>query len=278
MSTFARVAVNLDAPIHQTFHYHIPRDLERELKPGHLVELQFGRRYAQAIIIAIDSESEVPDTKPVISRVLPEPVIDPVRLRLAEWLTEKYLCTWTEALRLMLPPGLSQRADTVLDLNPEASLEGQRLTANQRKLVNLLQEHGTLRGKQITKLAPELKWQAAAAQLDRRGLIRRASVLDAPRIKPKTVDVVKVTADESKWTEVFPLLGRRTAATQALIVIAGNDNPVSIDEIVSTAGCKPQHVKSLVDRGFAQYTSSDEQLLKKADIDLNHAIAALQKS
>ncbi|MEN8098316.1 MAG: primosomal protein N', partial [Chloroflexota bacterium] len=49
-------------------------------------------------------------------------------------------------------------------------------------------------------------------------------------------------------------------------------------EIVSTAGCKPQHVKSLVDRGFAQYTSSDEQLLEKADIDLNHAIAALQKS
>ena len=58
---YAELAINIEAPLAGSFHYHVPRDLERSLATGHLVEVEFGRRLAQGIIlqrIGIGSEAD----------------------------------------------------------------------------------------------------------------------------------------------------------------------------------------------------------------------------
>jgi primosomal protein N' (replication factor Y) len=107
-----------DAP--PTFDYAIPRDLAGRLAPGHLVSIPFGPRLVPGIVWEL-----VPPVAPahhvsgealraVAALLDPRPLLDHSRLRLAEWLADRYSCPLTLAVRLMLPPGLLQGTRVVL--------------------------------------------------------------------------------------------------------------------------------------------------------------------
>ncbi|MEJ2751250.1 MAG: hypothetical protein P8169_00965, partial [Chloroflexota bacterium] len=72
---YAELVINIEAALDGTFHYHVPRDLGPQLRVGHLVEVEFGRRLAQGIIINLSESSPVAETKPIVALVEPEPVV-----------------------------------------------------------------------------------------------------------------------------------------------------------------------------------------------------------
>jgi primosomal protein N' (replication factor Y) len=151
---YAELIINIEAALSGTFHYHVPRDMESRLAVGHLVEVEFGRRLAQGVVIAFSEDAPVLDTKPVISLIDPESVVRPWQIELAKWLSEQYLAPLNGCLRLMLPPGLTRWADITLDVNPYWDGSG-RLTDIQETLIALLREKGDLRGRQINRALPK---------------------------------------------------------------------------------------------------------------------------
>jgi primosomal protein N' (replication factor Y) len=246
---YAEIAVNIDAPLGSTYHYHIPPDLEGLVEPGHLVEIEFGTRLVQGIVVALDDQAPVPETKPVITLILPDPVLSPTQLQLARWLSETYLAPLIDSLRLMLPPGLSQRADVTLQYVPGAA-EGERLTEIQEALVAAIEEHGEMRGRQINPLLPDVDWRPAADQLVRRGIIRRGSVLDPPRAKPKQIRTAQLVAAPRQVAAALPTLGRRSLAADVLDWLTRSDDPLPPVEVVRQAtGCSPHHLDALVEAG-----------------------------
>ena len=42
---FAELIINIEAPLENNFHYELPKDLQAKLKIGHLVEVEFGKRF-----------------------------------------------------------------------------------------------------------------------------------------------------------------------------------------------------------------------------------------
>ncbi len=254
MTRYAQVAINLDAPLGSTFHYHLPADLADTVRPGHLVEVEFGSRLAQGLVVALDDRSPVPETKPIIALALPDPVLSPVQLQLADWLSATYLAPLNDCIRLMLPPGISQRADVTVELIPNAA-DGARLTEAQQALVNLLAERGDLRGRQISRLLPELDWKPAAEQLARRGILLRGSVLAPPRAHPKKIRTAQLTAGPKQVAAVLPTLGRTSKAADALDWLASSSDPLPAGDAVQKAtGCSQQHLDTLADQGHVTLT------------------------
>ena len=49
---FAELVINIEAALQGTFHYDVPPDLRPFLQIGHLVEVEFGRRLAQGIVVS----------------------------------------------------------------------------------------------------------------------------------------------------------------------------------------------------------------------------------
>jgi primosomal protein N' (replication factor Y) len=179
---YAELVINIEAPLEGTFHYEIPADLEPSLEIGHLVEVEFGRRLAQGIVIDIDEQSPVEETKPVISLIDKEPVIRSWQIELALWMSDHYLTPLNACLRLMLPPGLTRWSDSTFEINPYWDGSG-RLTENQKMLLQLLGEKGDLRGRQIGRSLPKgTQWRNSANQLVKRGILLRGSILDPPRV------------------------------------------------------------------------------------------------
>jgi primosomal protein N' (replication factor Y) len=89
----------------QTFHYHLPADLESVVQPGHLVWAPFGHREVQGVVLRLSASAPLA-TRPVSRLARPEPVLTAVQLQLAAWIAEYYVATFSESVKLFLPPGL----------------------------------------------------------------------------------------------------------------------------------------------------------------------------
>ena len=112
MTTFVEIAVNIPQ-VSGVFHYHLPPELEGLVGDGCLVTVPFGKQTVQGIVLRIVDDPTVPQTKPVLELLDPEPVVTQSQINLARHLSENSLTPLAACISLMLPPGLSQMADTL---------------------------------------------------------------------------------------------------------------------------------------------------------------------
>ncbi len=259
---FAELVINIEAPLEGTFHYHVPTDLRPSLRIGHLVEVEFGRRLAQAIIIAFSDVAPVEETKPVIALIDEEPVVRPYQIQLAQWMSQAYLAPLNGCIRLMLPPGLTRWSDITVDINPYWDGDG-RLTELQEKLIALLREKGDLRGKQIGRALPKMKWKTAVDQLVKRGILRKASVLDPPRARPKKIRTAELIAGPKRVQTAVTQLGRANKQADILRYLIEIDDPLPEETaVLAAAGVTKKHIQALIDAKLIireQSTVSREQ-------------------
>ena len=247
---FAEVVVNIETAISDAYHYHIPADLREGLRLGHMVEVEFGRRLVQGIVVGFADTAPVEETKPIIGLVAPDPVLWPWQIELARWLSRRYLAPLNACFRLLLPPGLTRWADAAYDVNPYWDGQGQ-LTDLQRQLVSVLREHGDLRGRQIARRVKDKRWGTAANQLVNRGVLRRASVLDPPRVRPKEIRTAELIAGPAIIRAAVPRLGRANKAADILYYLAESADPFPArDELVAATGATSKHLDALAAEGL----------------------------
>ena len=247
---FAELVINIEAPLAGTFHYHVPTDLRPFLRVGHLVEVEFGRRLAQGIIIDLAGEAPIEETKPVIALIDEEPVVRPYQIQLAQWMSQTYLAPLNGCLRLMLPPGLTRWSDITVDINPKWDGTGLR-TDIQKQLVALLREKGDLRGKQIGRALPKTNWKTAVNQLVKRKILRKASVLDPPRARPKHIRTAELIASPARVRTAVSQLGRKNKQADVLWYLSEIDDPLPAETAVLEAtGATPEHLQKLAVLGL----------------------------
>jgi len=247
---FAEVVVNVEMALSDAYHYHVPADMRRELRVGHLVEVEFGRRLAQGIVVAFADAAPVEETKPIISLIDPEPVVWPWQIELARWLSRRYLAPLNACFRLLLPPGLTRWADVTYDINPRWDGAGV-LTDNQRALIDLLRARGDLRGRQIGRSLKKKDWTLAAAQLVKRNILRRASVLDPPRAKPKQVRTAELIAGWPRIQAAAPALGRASKAADVLHHLSTLADPLPAEaDVLAATGATAKHLDALATEGL----------------------------
>jgi primosomal protein N' (replication factor Y) len=178
---YVEVAVNL-SPVRGTFHYHVPAELQQRVRIGHLVTAPFGSRRVQGVVVGLPSVPEVPETRPILELVDPTPVFTPAQLEFARWIAAETTAPFIDCLTLMLPPGLSQEADSLYRLEV-ADYQAEGRTA--QRLLSLLQERGPLRGRQIQRALSRIRWKPQAEKLVRQGVLVRQPVLSPPSVHPR---------------------------------------------------------------------------------------------
>src|SRR6185437_420522 len=98
-SAFVEVAFPI--PLNRAFHYAIPDHLRNENEPGvgARVLAPFGKTKTLVgyVVGATDEKPSFP-TKPIVSYVDANSLVDPALLDLAQWLSDRYLCSLGEAL------------------------------------------------------------------------------------------------------------------------------------------------------------------------------------
>ncbi len=255
---YADVAVNFP-PVKGTFHYHIPEHLKGGIRPGHLVTVPFGSRRVQGVVISLPETPAVPETRPIEVLLDPEPVVNPTQLELARWLHSTTLAPLIDALTLMLPTGLSQKADTIFTLEAPNHVSKSR---TQQRLIDLLTRRGPLRGRQIQRALPRLKWRQAAERLARAGVVSRRPVLDPPRVRPRRIRTVRLALPPGEARDTAQNLGsphhkaadRRRAILEVLVK---EREPLDISWVYAETGAVRADLIYLQKRGLIALSEAE---------------------
>jgi len=310
MTTFVEIAVNIPQ-VSGVFHYHLPPELEEQVGAGCLVTVPFGKQTVQGIVLGTVDDPTVPQTKPVLELLDPEPVVTRPQISLAKHLSESSLTPLAACISLMLPPGLSQMADTLYRLRTEdggqttddgrqptaddqpmmtgdgqqssvfglrSPVFGQGLTAAQTRLLKLLQERGPLRGRQIAHALPHRNWQATAQALKRRGLITTEATLKSPTVRPKMVRTAQLACSPEEAEAQMENLGRRGAAAigrrqKMLRFLLREPGPVDASWVYAESGGNLADLKKLAAMGLVFLGESEtvRDPLKDLDFVLTEA-------
>jgi primosomal protein N' (replication factor Y) (superfamily II helicase) len=252
MPTYLEIVVNVPG-VAGVYHYHLPTQLEGQVWPGHLVEVPFGRQNVQGVVLRYISVPEVAETRPVLGLVDPDPALTPVQILMAEEMAHATLTPLATCIDLMLPPGLSQIADTLYCLETEP--QGLIKSKIQARLVDLLEKRGPLRGRQIDQAMAKLDWRKAAQALVRRGLISTRTVLPPPSVGPKNVRTAQLACSPAEVDRRVSDLGnsgsgaslRRMAILKLLIREVG---PVDVPWVYAESGGSSADLRYLAERGF----------------------------
>ncbi|MBI5667611.1 MAG: primosomal protein N' [Chloroflexi bacterium] len=245
---YAEVAV--DAPVQNTFHYHIPAELAGKLAPGHLVQVAFGTALQHGIVLALHETSPVEQTKPIHALLDSQPVVTPQQIELARWMSREYLSPLGACLWLMLPPGMSGERDVRVSLQQDDVLPDD---PTEQKVVSLLQRRGALTGSQLDG-ARWLKgehWQTAVERLAKAGILNAERILKPPRNRPKMVQTAALAINPNNIPYVARQLGRESRRADILEVLAAMraDKP-TVEQVLTAADASRAVLDKLAEDGL----------------------------
>ena len=180
--SFAEVAV--DAPIRpgRTFSYSVPDHLS--VHPGQMVQVPFGPRMADGILFEVSDTARFSPVRPIEAAGGPEPLLLPIQLDLARWISHYYLSSLFATAALMLPSEFRGRTRSFLAL-PEHRAPRELSDPQWERAVTLLGHRPRARlAEEVLRRALGSGAERLIERWVRRGLLVRTWTFKRPRIQP----------------------------------------------------------------------------------------------
>lgn len=259
---FADVSVNV-AAIDKSFSYSIPPELRGKIQPGCLVVVPFGKQIVQGVVLALSDKLELEaNIRDILSLNSEETVLTPQQLQLTHWIARETFAPLGAAVNLMLPRGLSQRADFLAELNPDPPETSAKPAPLQARILKLLKERGPLRGAQLERALPKLEWRPSLERMREAGLVRTTSVFPPPRVNPKVVRTAQLTitpeavkALEPQALSLRPETGARRL--EVLRLLAAEPFPMDFSWIYAQTNCSYADLKALAGQDYLHFNETE---------------------
>ena len=127
--------VALPVPLHSTFTYAVPAQLDGESLVGRRVVVPFGKRAIVGVGIAeSDRPPDVAQIKEIAELMDQLPALPPKLIELGYWISRYYLAPVGEAFRAMLPPEIELRHNRAFSLTDSGRTYLCELTATKEIL------------------------------------------------------------------------------------------------------------------------------------------------
>ncbi len=261
---FVRVAVNHPS-IPGEYDYSLPPELSAQARPGCLLTVPLGGQVMQGVLLAFVETPAMEDVKPVQDVIDPRPVMTEEQIALARWMAQANLQPLSAIISLFLPPGLAQQADVLYRLAEgfsPASFNG----PTEKRLLELLQTRGPLRGRQIDRHFPDAEWRKTAQKLARQGYLKSQSVLPSPTMRPKFIRMAQLAAPPAEAEDFIGQLAenetqrnrqKNQRLTLALQMLIHEPDAVNVTWVYAESSCKLDDLQELEEAGLIRLFESE---------------------
>ncbi len=280
MKMFVKVVLFL--PTRKAFTYSVPEHLNEKVASGKRVVVPFGKRIVTGIIIDVTDKKEenieVKNIQDVIDKI---PVITETHYKFLQWLSDYYLCSPGEALRLSIPHGSDIETKRMIISSPEICAEllknEKRKTTIKARLLEILSQKENHTIKSLQSAVKKKNIYSQLYSLEKEGAVTILDIVEKPKVKIKTQKYVKLMADENEISLHLPELERRSPKQALLLIYLSNiGEEISLAELQKKANVSATSIKSLEQKGLVQiYDKEIERVYeetyseKKKEIILN---------
>ena len=215
------VEVILPLPLHGTFTYRVPRDLEAYIALGKRVVVQFGRKklYTGIIAEAHDRPPTAYQAKYIEELLDDMPVIFEHQLSFWKWMHHYYLCHLGDVMQAAIPSGMKLSSESRLTIHPDYSGEMEELDDEELDVLEALQNNSFLTMDEIGKIIRKTHVHATIRSMVEKHLVVQYEELQH-KFKPKTEIVYRLAdwlSNKEKLQEVFDALNRAPKQLEALM-------------------------------------------------------------
>jgi primosomal protein N' (replication factor Y) len=231
----------------QAFTYAVPEPWREIVQPGQLVEVPFRDLTLQGVVVALaDAPPEGIVPRPIVSILDATPVLSPIQLELAAWLSEAYLAPLSECIGLFLPPGARRSPQLMAEAVPDRTLPPD-MDARAAALYLYLQRRGPTPVAELEASTLRLLTDIEAVRVWQR--------LAPPRAGPHLDRTVELIASPEEVTAALSTLGRPSKQADVLLHLAASADPLpTLSEVLAAVGCGEDVVRRLAERGAVQLT------------------------
>ena len=227
------------------YSYRVPKEMEASLAPGCRVTAPFGKgnRMRQGLVLSLE-EGAGEGLKSLASQIDPAPLLTPEMLGMLRYLRETTLCTYCDALGVLIPAGIGVTLRQEVSLNRQADLKG--LEGKEREAALLLSGEEWMDG---AALARQLGGESELVE----SMIHRGLLISREYAKKKVGDKTMAMARLSAaFEEDGGSFGALTPKQRAVVQLLEQSGCAAVKEIEYYCSAGPAVVKRLADKGVVE--------------------------
>jgi len=260
------VAVDVPGQGTSTYTYSLPADMVELPELGTLLLVPFGGRDALGYVVGLPADSDIAKVKN-IRAVVDDFGIPSEYIEVCRWMAEYYVCSFGDALRLLLPPGGNRSVRCVITLKGGAkslvddesagvlSQDVERLRGDPI-IGTVFQAGGFIEQRKLERLLPGMsksEFKRVLFSLEDAGHIDRSYQMSTPRIKEKETRAVSVVPGHTSVIASAGSLGPAQGRAYNLL-LQSDGGPVALADLMSAADVSRAPISSLAEKGILTVT------------------------
>ncbi len=242
-------------PFRNAFTYSIPPELEEFTRIGVRAVAPFGKRTLTGYVINISSTTEVKDNIKLIIDVLDNiPLFNEQSLKFYQWLSEYYLCSLGEAIRLGIPYGTEVESKRKILIDKEVTAQLHQSEKNKDKLkakiLNALLTKEEISVSALQNLLNKKNIHYALKALEKIGAVTILDELQDPKVRVKTAKFVKLKKSAVEIYEFIPEIESRSPkqVSVLLYLISLKGKPALLSQVIKKTEAPHSSVTSLAEK------------------------------
>jgi primosomal protein N' (replication factor Y) len=254
---FAEVVFAL--PFRKAFTYEIPSELKKFVKEGVRVVAPFGKRTLTGFVIKVTKTTQVKDSiKPIREVLDDEPIFNKTTLKFYEWLSEYYLCSLGEALKLLVPHGteVESKRKIAIDKNFIFQLlqKEQKKNTIRYKILSELSSRDQITFSALQKAVGKKNIYSQIRTLVEEGAVTVIDEIESAKVKPKKVKFVRLAKEVKEIYSSLPELDRKSPkqVKLLLILIEAKGKSFPIAELLHKTETSKAALDSLAKKGLVE--------------------------
>ncbi|NLX63519.1 MAG: primosomal protein N' [Clostridiaceae bacterium] len=244
------------------YHYKISLDEQYKAVPGMRVIVPFGRRNQQKagwIIKVWDGEEE--NKLKEISQIVDEtPLLSSEMIKLAQWIKTRYFCTWGDAIRLMIPAGVSLKKQRWLQISETVDLDKVKidieLSRSQKVILDkLANSKNGMPEQEFAKIEGSFE---DISYLIEKGIVERREFFEQP-VGEKTVKAVIPSISKEEFYNLVDEGKVKSIHYIRIMEVLFSEEICTLQDILLIAGVSHGTVRNMVKKGWISYTEIETE-------------------
>ncbi|ODM25604.1 primosomal protein N' [Acetivibrio mesophilus] len=252
MNNIASVAIsNSTRKFDKDYHYIIPDKYMDTIVPGMRVIVPFGKsnRLVEGYVLDVLKSPEVSLLKEISSVIDEKPVLKANMIKLAYWMKKRYICTYSDTIKCMLPPGIGVSSTKIIKLKKcEGVFKG-----SIKKIIDVMGEHGgEMEYEELKKQVNERTFAKYINSLVEQGCIEVHEEFSS-KVREKRIRVVYLV---KPWEEVIDDIDsnkiKNIKHIRILELLIENEC-IPVGDIVRFVGVSARVLETLKKNGYLEF-------------------------
>lgn len=239
----------------QTYHYAVPDGWQVAVGMRVVVPFGFGNKTMEGYVLHILPKSDHENLKPLAKLLDTTPLFGAHMVALITFMRHRYFCTYAEAVKAVIPAGvtikfrqyvsLNERPDEEIAAAIKHSLTGERI-------VTLLRAHHTLELGKLRELTGKKSIMPSVRALERKGIVT-ISQTAVKGVTDSKQTVIFLTIEQEEAYRIIEQMSTRAPAQTRVLELLCENETVPLTEAVELCQTTHATVRALYQKHLIGY-------------------------